>query len=177
MYFNVSSLLRESSGSARTFDVDEEFAPVDRASPLSVRGTVRLLRTDQGVWVSAGLETTAACTCSRCLRGFGRPIDIVIEEEFFPQTGPVSGVAVQVPQDFEDTFRIDPDNMLDLTEAARQYFTLSLPMKPVCRDGCAGICSTCGADLNTSACVCNSTVRDAAWGPLLELTDIKEGIN
>jgi uncharacterized protein len=58
---------------------------------------------------------------------------------------------------------------LDLTEVVTQYAAISLPMKPVCRRECAGICASCGEDLNESRCTCDSSPVDSRWEALLEL--------
>ena len=53
MYFNVSQLLREPSGSVRRFEVSDDFEARDGAETMTLQGSVSLLRTDRGIWVSA----------------------------------------------------------------------------------------------------------------------------
>ena len=169
MSINVSQLLSEPSGSTRTLDLDEVFSPSYGADVEPVQGTVKLLRTDKGIWVSAELNSKARCTCSRCLKEYGHPLRMSIEEEFFPLEDPYDGAMIDVSGVSEESFRINQDHILDLTEAIRQYYALSVPMKPVCREDCAGICLCCGADLNVSLCTCKSTGRDTRWEKLLDL--------
>jgi uncharacterized protein len=38
---------------------------------------------------------------------------------------------------------------------------LELPMKPVCREACRGLCPTCGADLNAGSCACAASQPQA----------------
>ncbi len=45
---------------------------------------------------------------------------------------------------------------------------LSLPMKPLCKQDCAGLCSGCGADLNSGPCDCDR-VADPRWAALAAL--------
>jgi uncharacterized protein len=52
---------------------------------------------------------------------------------------------VDVPEDEPGAFTIDRNNILDLEEAVRQYSTLAIPMKPLCREDCPGLCPVCGA--------------------------------
>ena len=172
MYFNVSRLMREHSGSSRTFEVDECLPPIDELDDREsqrVVGAVKLLRTDKGVWVSAVLDSEVPCTCSRCLNEYSQHIRISIEEEVFPSVDPINGVKKTGLVYPEESFSIDQDNVLDLTEAVRQYSALSLPMKPVCSVDCKGICLDCGASLNESPCRCGSTPRNNRWGLLLDL--------
>ena len=169
MYFNVSQLLKESGGSRRAFDVDEGLALTDDARASHVLGTVSMLRTDKGVWVSAALESMVLCTCSRCLVQYEQPMHLTIEEEFFPRVDIVTGARLDRSDDGDEASYIDQNNLLDMSQAVIQYATLSMPMKPVCREGCAGICLTCGVNLNETRCQCDRTPRDSRWGVLGEL--------
>ena len=54
MYFNVSQLLRESSGATRSYRVDEPFTLAE-GTKAKARGAIRLLRTDRGIWVQWGV--------------------------------------------------------------------------------------------------------------------------
>ena len=169
MYFNVSQLMREPSGSYRTYEVDEESSLGGHGKARRVSGVVDMLRTDRGIWVSAVLDTEAVCTCGRCLEEYTQPLHITIEEEFVPLTDPVTVNRPSGLNDDRDSLMIDQDHILDLTEAARQYSVLNLPMKRVCRDDCMGICLTCGADLNEAICQCDETASDSRMSALLEM--------
>ena len=167
MHFNVSQLLKESSGSSRNYSVDEDVASPDYASVQRVTGSVRMLRTDLGVWVSADLESKLACACSLCLAECEQRATVAIEEEFFPRVDLISGSRLN-PADFpEDSFHIDEQHILDLTDVVWEYLLLSTPMKPLCRDDCAGMCMTCGANLNEAPCECDKNPIDPRWTPLL----------
>lgn len=45
---------------------------------------------------------------------------------------------------------------------------LAVPMKPLCKEDCAGLCPTCGAELNQGSCGCGRAV-DPRWGALAGL--------
>ena len=68
-----------------------------------------------------------------------------------------------------ESFVIDQSHVLDLTETVKQYLALNLPMKPVCRNDCKGICMNCGADLNNLPCQCDPAEMDSRWGQLIDL--------
>jgi uncharacterized protein len=53
-----------------------------------------------------------------------------------------------------------------LNELLREQFYLALPMKPLCRDACAGLCSQCGTNLNTGTCQCTPQWEDPRLAPL-----------
>ena len=168
MFFNVSQLLKEPNGSRRAFEVDETFPPMGDTAVSRVLGRVDLLRTDEGVWVSAELESEAVCYCSRCLDEYRQPIAMSIEEEFLPLVDVSTGGGLGRPDDAGEQFHIDSQHILDLSEAIRQYASLSVPIKSVCREDCAGICPSCGANLNITQCGCERASRESRWAPLLE---------
>jgi len=153
--------------------VDDEFTAMEGGAVHRVWGSVKLLRTDRGVWVSAELDSESICACSRCLKEYRQPLRMTIEEESFPEQAP-DGVNGAVGLDGDaaagDRATVDENQDLDLTEVVRQYAALNMPMKPVCRDDCKGMCLQCGADLNESACQCGVAPLDLRWGPLLKVS-------
>ena len=49
---------------------------------------------------------------------------------------------------------------IDLTEAVQEQILLSLPLRPLCREDCKGLCPGCGEDLNKGACGCSGKAVD-----------------
>lgn len=133
---NVSQLLKESVGATRSLEAAGDINIIDDAS--TVTGGVTLVRTDRGILVKGRLKVTVGATCCRCLDVFKCPLDIDIEEEYLPSVDINSGLALEAPDDGE-SFIVDEHHVLDLTEAIRQYTILAIPMKPLCRQDCAGV--------------------------------------
>ena len=174
MYFNVSQLMKERSGSTRTFEVND-FASVQDGAPMTpISGSVKMMRTDVGIWVSAELATYFDCECSRCVAEMEQFVRLAIEEEYLPEVDVNTGARLNFPDELSENFFIDPTHILDLSEAIRQYFGLSMPLKPVCREDCKGLCLTCGADLNEVDCSCDKVIRDPRWGALLAFASPQE---
>ncbi|MCD6452858.1 MAG: DUF177 domain-containing protein [Dehalococcoidales bacterium] len=142
MQINVSGLLESSIGATRDYRLSGviNIAGSDRV----VEGEVLLVRTNRGILVRAKLNTEVELGCSRCLKLFGYPLRLNIEEEYLPVADDAEG------------FTIDERHILDLTEAVRQYALLAIPMKPLCREDCRGLCPICGHDLNQGPCGCSS---------------------
>ena len=67
-------------------------------------------------------------------------------------------------------------HVLDLTEAMRQYILIAIPMKPLCREDCAELGSSCGSNLNQGECGCPSQPVDPRWHGLIKLLDKQKGI-
>jgi uncharacterized protein len=168
MRFNVAQLLREPIGSERGHQLDENFTGSQRITDMA-RGPVHMLRTHHGVLVRAALEIRCALTCSRCLGAFSRTSTLSLEEEFFPLVDIQNGRSVFQPDEPEDRRVIDSRHNLDLTEAVREYTVTDLPMKPLCKPGCLGLCQVCGAERNLNRCGCSALLRDSRWGPLAGL--------
>jgi uncharacterized protein len=170
--YNVATLLKEPVGATRDYDVESDLL-VDGACREHLAGHARLLRTKQGVLVSADLGAVEHDECSRCLIAVDVPVRVAFQEEFFASVDLLTGTALPPPDDPE-AFRIDARHTLDLTEAVRQYWAGALPMQPLCRPDCRGLCPRCGQDLNRGPCACPPE-EDERWTPLRQLAHELEG--
>ena len=171
MRFNVAQLLKEGVGARRSYAIDESLEPLAESGTTRVRGSITVMRIDNGVWASGSIETNAFSACARCLTSVEHPVRFCMDEEFLPTVTIDSGTpqAVRSAQATrEGLFTLDSHHNLDLTEAVRQYVIINLPMKPLCRRDCAGLCASCGHNLNDHQCGCPAGA-DPRWGPLLEL--------
>lgn len=168
MQYNVAQLLKESIGASRTYEVDDDTSLPGGATKRA-KGRLCLLRTDKGVWVSADLVCDVPSTCSRCLSNFDFALHVSIEEEYLPTIDVNTGERITYSNVEEDPFFIDSQHILDLREALRQYEVASMPIKPLCREDCAGLCPTCGTNLNEGHCDCKSEILDPRWETLLKL--------
>ena len=167
MRYNVAQLLKEPTGSTRSYQLWEEFTDAGRIVD-SARGTVDLLRTHQGVLVNATLEIQDTITCGRCLGETGLDADLSIEEEFIPVLDLHTGLRQELPED-EGHGRIDANHDLDLAEVLRQYVITQRTMKPLCRPDCRGLCQICGGNLNEKQCGCRHESSDSLEGTLAQL--------
>ena len=166
MQINVSQQLKAPIGSRRNYEVSEI---VNIAGGNSmVQGEVRLIRTDRGILAKAVLHTELEVTCSRCLSLFSCPLTLNIEEEYFPTMDIVSGARLPLPEE-PGCFTIDERHTLDLTEVIYQYALLAIPMKSLCREDCAGLCPSCGHNLNQGPCNCLPQGTEPHWSELSRL--------
>ena len=168
MQINVSQLLKEPIGSSRNYEASEIVDVTSNDSGRKVQGEVRLLRTHRGILVKGELQTEVELTCSRCLSLFHYPVTINFEEEYIPTIDVVSGAPLSSPEE-SSSFIIDEHHVIDLTEAVRQYTLLTLPMKPLCREDCAGLCQESGHNLSQGPCDCPPQVRDPRWSEISKL--------
>ena len=138
---NVSQLLKEPVGATRNLEIADRVRVLDGASFVS--GQVKLIHTNRGILTSGHLLVEVEAECCRCLELFSCPLEIDIEEEYFSTVDVHSGSGLRLPEDYEsENFTIDEHHILDLSEAIRQYAIIAIPMKPLCRQDCAGIKSS-----------------------------------
>jgi uncharacterized protein len=169
MQFVVGQQLREPVGSVTHYEIRESKPlPQGDVSISELTGSVDFLRTDAGILVSATLHCTVAAKCSRCLSDISFPLTITFQEEYLPTVDASTGELLPLPDD-PDAFLIDKHQVLDLTEAVRQYRLTAEPMQPLCRPDCLGFCPRCGYDLNQGPCGCPSQEPDDRWAALAEL--------
>jgi uncharacterized protein len=96
------------------------------------------------------------------------PFEDNVEEEYVPSVDVQTGAALPPPED-AGAFTIDERHSIDLTEAIRQYALLTVPMKALCKQDCAGLCPRCGQNLNQGKCDCPAEETDPRWARLNEL--------
>ncbi len=172
MQFNVAGLLKDRIGATRSYEVDEQSLVSGQDTFQAVRGPVHMLRTDRGILVRAEISGITSESCSRCLAPATIDASSTVEEEFVPVNSfgnllyPVAGES-EGPAD-QDEFYIDDRNILTLAEAARQALVSALPMAPLCKPDCLGICPECAADRNVNPCSCAEQPR-SEWHELVEL--------
>ena len=162
MVIDVSQQLKEPIGSIRHYRVSET------ESNCSTYGEVSLLRTDRGIFVSGTLNTAVKALCGRCLVSFDQSLTLEIKEEYLLTVDPSTGASLPFGGE-EGAFTINENREVDLTEAVRQYSLLALPMKPLCREGCAGLCPSCGQNLNLGPCSCPAGAIDPRLAGLARL--------
>jgi uncharacterized protein len=161
--FNIRDIGPEGLHVARHLDaggVHTLLAPVgvDLTAPgWEAQLDVTLSRLDTTVVMHGTLTARFGVRCSRCLA----PASVHLDEQalnitFLP---PARGGADDEEVDDIDTFAHDGEEV-DLEAALRELLVLAIPMAPLCRPECRGICSGCGADLNGEPCRCAPAKRE-----------------
>lgn len=169
MRFNVAQLLKETVGASREYEIDEELDLIEDAPVVSgYGGRVRLMRIDDGIMATAEITTVVRMECGRCLEPIEQPLTVRFTETYRPTIDLATGAALPIEEN-EDYFAIDDKHVLDITEAVRQYILTDIPLSPVCRDECAGLCPICGADRNRVECECRTEKVDPRLAVLADL--------
>ncbi|MCU0607477.1 MAG: DUF177 domain-containing protein [Candidatus Edwardsbacteria bacterium] len=134
-----------------------------------LRGGLAAERTGDVVLVTGELRFSARLTCSRCLRPFTRTFGQEIDLCYRP-AATVASPGRERELSADDLATIEyRKGEIDLWPELREAALLALPLKPLCREDCRGICPSCGRDLNEGDCDCREEHRDPRWDTLRKL--------
>ncbi len=132
-----------------------------------VRGDVA--RGTRGFDLLGHLDAEVVLTCSRCVESFS----CRISSDFRLLLVPVRDEGLEAAEELDEeeaAARFDcADGLVDLGFMVSEQIYLSLPLKPVCHDGCRGLCPECGTNRNVSECSCAGERVDPRLAPLLRL--------
>ena len=164
---------------------DDEFSLL---GPATFKGT--LTRRGERFHLKGRVTANLQLNCGRCLTPFPLPVATTVDLTYIPERPPVVAAkdAVKAPakgvkapvleedveladEDLDTAY--DRDHVLDLAEMLREQFYLALPMQPLCRPDCQGLCPSCGIDRNVDTCQCKTEWIDPRLSVLQALVTRK----
>lgn len=121
------------------------------------------------VLVRGRIRSRVPLTCSRCLESFPMTVEADMDVRVAPRP---QGRGEEVELSTDD-LEVDfyAENLLDLDRLIETETTLRLPMKPLCREECRGLCPVCGGNRNQNPCACQVTHPDLRLQALKVLGD------
>lgn len=140
---NVGFIVHQTVGYSRQFPFEYEIVSLAADTHLTqLIGTVQVTRTAQGLLVQVKVEADMTAECGRCLVEF--PQHLVTDfTELYAFT----------PNSMTDSGLILPENgKINLTPILRDEMLLAMPINPVCKPDCRGLCPVCGENLNETNC-------------------------
>jgi uncharacterized protein len=164
---------------------DDEFSVL---GPVTFKGT--LTRSGDRFRLKGRISATLQLSCGRCLTPFPRAVDTTVDLTYIPERPPVAAVKdagkgpakgakapaveeeVELQEEDLDTAYYR-DHVLDLAAMLREQFYLALPMQPLCRPDCQGLCPSCGIDRNVDTCQCQTDWVDPRLSGLKALVTRK----
>lgn len=132
-----------------------------RLDPHEVRGDLRAESVVEGILVTGRVEARTALECSRCLESFSGDVQVEVCEMF---------VAPGHEGADDDAYPVTGTEV-DLEPMLRDAVTLALPLKPLCREACEGLCPTCGKRRDEGPCECREDETDPRWAALSALRE------
>jgi uncharacterized protein len=145
--------------------VDEDFRVI---APVSL--AFEIFKDGERFRLAGRVQTLLELPCSRCVEPFATPVDALFDLRYQPQAENTGEGDLEIAEDDLTTAFYQHDE-IDLAQLLREQFYLSLPMKPLCRENCGGLCPVCGTNLNRGACACTHAWEDPRLAALRELRD------
>ncbi|MGZ6792271.1 MAG: YceD family protein [Mycobacteriales bacterium] len=123
---------------------------------------LRLESVMDGVLVSGVVTAPVSGECGRCLADVSDTLSVRLQELYvYPETS--------TDHDAEDEVLQLEGDFLDLTPTLRDAVVLALPLTPLCREDCRGLCAECGERLDDLPDDHQHDTTDARWGSLAGL--------
>lgn len=101
------------------------------------------------IHLDMNIKTEIERVCSRCLKSYNESLDINMDCIYSEDV-----------QNKEDDIYAINGYTIDITDVIVDEITAQLPMKPLCKDDCKGLCSVCGNNKNFIDCKCKKTEVD-----------------
>lgn len=110
----------------------------------------------------------AEAECARCLDPVRLPLHTRFRQVFRQGAAPAVDRREPGMEEDEEVTYFTGD-FIDLTPVVAENLALGLPMKPLCRPDCRGLCPTCGKNLNEGHCQCPIPIGDPRLAVLRDL--------
>ncbi|HTQ81364.1 MAG TPA: DUF177 domain-containing protein [Thermoanaerobaculia bacterium] len=138
--------------------------------PVAWRGQV--VYADPGFFLRGHLSYDQTVSCNRCLTPIHEPVSAEVELMILVERpaggGSHGGSEHELKEEDLGTLTLEGE-ILDTHPIILEQVQLNVPMKPLCRPDCQGLCPVCGIDRNTGSCSCEERTADTRWAPLAAL--------
>jgi uncharacterized protein len=139
------------------------------SGPVEVHG--ELTRTGQGILFRGRIKGKIRLQCSRCLESFLKTVEEPVGLEWRLISSPLNSsdreeAGVQI-EDLETG--LIQDGVLDLAESILEEVILTVPIQPLCRESCLGLCPVCGENRNMNFCHCKLKEKNSPFSVLKNL--------
>jgi len=147
---NVGFLLNAPIGYSRDIHFDYPQIRLEDEYFTRFTGMVRVNRTPQGILVQSDFLAFHTVECVRCLEEFAQELHCEFSELY----------AFNRRSTTESNLVLREDGNIDLESLAREYLLIEIPISPLCRPDCLGLCPECGQNLNLGICEHSVRVTD-----------------
>ncbi|MFC4103655.1 YceD family protein [Paenibacillus xanthanilyticus] len=164
MEIHVQELATKASRTPLTADLNTDWLQEVRKDVLK-SGPIKVALEGYGqagiLHIEGELSLDLEMSCSRCLEPVHETIVVPFHERFKPAS------AKHGAED-EEIIVVEEDKV-DLEPIIEETMLLALPFTPMCKEDCKGLCHSCGANLNESACGCPTERIDPRLAALKDL--------
>jgi uncharacterized protein len=127
-------------------------------SEKGIRLEGRIEPAGDGYLFRGTLQGELVGTCARCLEPALVQIEAPIAVTFVER----DEVGKKEKEDLQDDIIPFEHGVVDVGPPIRDEILLAIPMSPICRPDCAGICSTCGRNRNLTPCACERQASETS---------------
>jgi uncharacterized protein len=139
---------------------------VPDGAPLAL--DLQLQAVTEGVLVTGTVVAPVVGECGRCLDPLEQVFTVDVVELFaYPDS------STDRTTDEDEVERIE-DDLIDLAPLVRDAIVLGLPITPLCRPDCAGLCPTCGQRLDDAEPGHSHEMIDPRWAALADRVQTQE---
>ncbi|CAM3717377.1 DUF177 domain-containing protein [Cohnella lubricantis] len=159
MLLNVQELAlrKEPVTLKETFDAAPIFAGMRDVKPLGpLTAELTAYYVDRTIEVTGTIACKVQLFCSRCLDPIEQEMDVPFRETFKVVS---KETADSGEQDDEEFVPIQGER-LELRPYVEEQLLLHLPLAPICREDCQGLCPECGTNRNEQQCGCSTEKID-----------------
>lgn len=150
-------------------DLGIEVIGVPKGAPVQVE--LRMESVIEGVLVTGTVRAPLAGECVRCLEPVDREVTADFQEMFsYPDSEGAHRQAEPEDEEAEEETYLLQGDLFDLEPVVRDAVVLALPLQPVCREDCPGLCPECGALLAEEPDHRHEDVVDVRWAALRDLS-------
>lgn len=160
--FNFGFLIEADLGTSRVVELAYPSVRVSEDLTLEpLEGKFTVTRTGEGIYIAGKLHSIIPLTCMRCLVDVQYPIAFQLDDLFYypPETAPPGELI------------LGDDGFVDLAPLIRELGLLEVPIRPLCKEACHGLCKECGQNLNEADCGCEDDEIDPRMAALKRLLD------
>lgn len=137
--FNVGFLLNTPIGTNR--DIHFEYPEILLQPDFHLSGfsgVAKAGRTPQGILIQGVFQGNAPVECVRCLTGFEQTLHTTFDELYAFDQRSITESELILPE----------DGNINLDPLVREYLLIEMPISPICKSNCLGLCPECGQNLN-----------------------------
>ncbi|MCX8116400.1 MAG: DUF177 domain-containing protein [Desulfobacterota bacterium] len=140
----------------------DQLSEIDFSFEGPLKSEVSIKKVGRSVLIRGEVEAVVLLRCGRCLKEFPHPIATSYDLHLHPLKGATFKEEMDLSHDELDMGFYEGGE-IQLSEIACEQIFLEIPIQPLCQEGCRGLCSQCGTDLNVSTCQCVHKGLDSAF--------------
>jgi len=159
---NVGFIVAQSAGFSREFPLEVPRVVLSPDLTLTdLTGSALITRTNQGLLIQINLRAALEIECVRCLNPVIHPLHTDFTELYAFSRRYMTESGLMMPE----------TGVIDLEPVLREYMLLEIPISPLCRPDCKGLCPVCGNNQNDAICQHDEEPGDPRLAALKDYLD------